>query len=97
MTEQLFRNGTSIGFGEAVAPPADPRELPSGRSAIDFVDGDLSAFWRLCAHTAVRAGLIGVGLYAVGDRDKSLWLHALGGSLAIETFVLAWVLAQGKR
>lgn len=85
--EQLSLNGAPVvGFGEA--PPTDPRELPSGRSAIDFVDGKPWAFARMGLHTVGRAGLIGLGLYAAGDRDKRLCLHALGGSLAIETFVL---------
>jgi hypothetical protein len=94
MTERLFLgNAPVVGFGDTSVSSPDPRELPSGRSAIDLVDGKPGAFWQTCAHTVGRAGLIGLGLYAAGDRER-VWLHALGGSLAIETFVLGWVLVR---
>ena len=98
MSERLSFNGAGVelvGLGDVSPPcPPDPRELPSSRSAIDFVDGVPGAFFRMCAHTAVRSAIIGVGLYATGDRTKRLWLHALGGGVAIEAAAMVWVLTR---
>ena len=93
----MTRNGMPvIGFGDAVvAPPSDPRELPSSRSAIDLVEGKPGAIWRAGGHTLLRAGLIGTGLYVIGsDRNPHLWARALGGAMAIEVFALGWVLVR---
>jgi len=93
----MTRNGMPvIGFGDAVvAPPSDPRELPSSRSAIDLVEGKPGAIWRAGGHTLLRAGLIGTGLYVIGaDRNPHLWARALGGAMAIEVFALGWVLVN---
>lgn len=68
-------------------------DLPSQSSAYDLVTGQPGAVPRVAAHVVVRAGLIAIGLYAAGAR-KDLARHALGGSLSIEAFVLAWAIAH---
>lgn len=98
--EQLSLGGAPVvGFGGAdVAPPSDPRELPSSRSAIALVDGQPGAIWRAGGHTLLRAGLIGSGLYVLGaDRGEHLWVRALGASMAIELFAIGWVLANRSK
>lgn len=97
MPEELFLgNAPVVGFGEAiVTPPRDPRELPSGGSAIALVDGKPGAIWGVVGHTLLRSALIGSGMYVIGaDRNPHLWVRALGGGVAIEVFVLGWVLVH---
>jgi hypothetical protein len=44
----------------------------------------------------LRSFLIGTGLWVFGDRNPKLIYRAIGASLAIETFVLTWVLLNQK-
>jgi hypothetical protein len=97
MREHLsFNSAPVVGFGDAsVAPPTDPRELPSSRSAIDLVEGKPGAFWKAGAHTILRSALIGSGMYVIGgDRNPRLWVRALGAGVAIEVFAIGWVLTH---
>ena len=68
--------------------------LPSGESAEALVGGEVSALPVVIFHTGLRAGLIGVGLYAVGFRGPQLIKGAIAGALGIEAFVLAWALYE---
>lgn len=61
--------------------------LPSSKAAYRLVAGDISAVPAVLGTMAGRAGLLAIGMYAFGARDR-LVLNALGGALAIEAFVL---------
>lgn len=73
--------------------PALAATLPSAGSAMALVNGEPGALPLVVCHTAVRAGIIGVGLVLAGQRTK-LVRTALAGSLAIEAFVLCWAAYQ---
>lgn len=75
------------GFGLGALPAC--AALPSGTSAASLVAGDWGALPLAVLHTALRAGLVGAGLYAAGER-AAVVKKAVAGSLAIEAFVLAW-------
>jgi hypothetical protein len=77
-----------------VPPPAPA--LPSGESAAAFIDGDPGAWLGVIAHTALRAGLIGTGLYVAGIR-KRLIPAALAASTSIEIFVLSYIAIKKAR
>jgi len=76
------------GFGVG-DPPACAAALPSGTSAARLIAGDASALPLAVLHTALRAALVGSGLYLAGERANVV-RNAVAGSLAIESFVLAW-------
>lgn len=63
--------------------------LPSAASAMALVSGVPGSLPMVMAHTAMRAGIIGVGLVVSGQRQHVV-RTALVSSLAIEAFVLAW-------
>jgi len=71
----------------------DPRELPSSRAAIHFVDGVPGAFWGIVATTALRATLVATGIYLAGGRRNVVLQAAVAAGL-IEAFALAWVTSQ---
>ncbi len=72
--------------------------LPSGESAEALVNGDFSAIPVMVFHTAMRAALVGVGMYLVGLRGPNLVKYSLAGAASIEAFVLAWALYEnGKK
>lgn len=72
--------------------------LPSGESAEALVGGNVSALPVVVFHTGLRAGLIGLGLYAVGFRGEQLLKGAIAGAIGIEAFVLAWAIYErGKK
>ena len=70
--------------------------LPSATSACRLVSGDMSALPAAVLHTAGRAALIGVGMYASGrvagmrPTARDVGVYAVGSALAIEVFALAW-------
>jgi hypothetical protein len=69
-----------------------PATLPSSDAVSDLYDGKPGAMWGVVGSTLLRAGLIGAGMYAAGiRRPKALVRGALGGALAIEVFVFAWI------
>jgi|GEM_PF-1823514 hypothetical protein len=95
MTESVSRGGRPApGFALGDASPACaacPAALPSGSSAAALLGGDWRALPLAVGHTALRATLVGAGLYLAGERDpKRLVKNAAAGSLAIEAFVLGW-------
>lgn len=63
--------------------------LPSAQAAQDIVEGKPGGWPSMLGWTAVRAGLVACGLWAVGER-KHVVRNAVAGAIAIEVFVLAW-------
>jgi hypothetical protein len=72
--------------------------LPSGESAEALVRGEPGALPKVIFHTALRAGLVGVGLVVAGmSKPSELVRYSLAGALGIEAFVLVWAYAnKGK-
>jgi len=92
MTESVSRGGRhtpGFALGDPPACPVCPAALPSGSSAAALVGGDWSALPLAVGHTILRAALIGSGLIVAGERAHVV-RNAVAGTLAIETFVLAW-------
>jgi hypothetical protein len=85
-----FNGRQVVGFG-LDDPPSCPvcPALPSGSSAVALLSGDWHALPAVVGYTALRGALIGAGILAVGERTHVL-RNAVVGTLAIETFVLAW-------
>lgn len=71
-------------------------DLPSGEAAQKLLAGDSSALGPVIGFTLLRAGLIGVGLYAAGQR-KDVVRGAIAGATMIEVFVLAWAALEKKQ
>jgi hypothetical protein len=71
----------------AALPPA----LPSASSALALARGEPGALPIVVAHTALRAGIIGIGLYVSGQRRRIV-RTAVVSSVAIEAFVLCWAM-----
>jgi hypothetical protein len=63
--------------------------LPSQQSAAALVAGQPGALLRVLLDAGGRAALIGIGLLVLKVPDKYVVRGALGGTLAIEAFVLA--------
>ncbi len=71
--------------------PACPT-LPSSETAYRFLCGDPAAAPLLLRDWVLRSSLIGIGLYAAGEREFGSWAKkSLAGGASIEAFVLAWV------
>lgn len=91
------------GFGRSAPEPvtalgaACEATLPSSTAADRLVSGDPWAIPAVVMSTVLRGGLIAGGLYVAGLRGKDLAKGAVGGALAIETFVLGYVAAQRLR
>lgn len=72
-------------------------ELPSQQSAAALVAGQPGAWLQVSMHAAARGALIGLGAALLGVPEK-YWVRAgVGGTLAVEVFVLVheWV-QKGK-
>ena len=67
-------------------------ELPSASAARAFVRGEAS-FMPVIGTTVLRAMLIGVGMYVVGER-RNIVRNAMAGATAIEVFVMLWTLSE---
>lgn len=86
----VARGGFPVaGFALGEPPACAAAALPSGTSAAALVGGDWRALPTAVLHTALRAALVGTGLYVAGERAHVV-RNAVAGSLAIEAFVLAW-------
>jgi hypothetical protein len=83
---------TALSARQAALPPA----LPSASSALALARGEPGALPVVVAHTALRAGIIGVGLYVSGQR-QNLVRTAFVSSLAIEAFVLGWAMWKNSQ
>jgi hypothetical protein len=70
--------------------------LPSASSALALARGETGALPLVVCHTALRAGIIGVGLYVSGQR-RNLVRTALVSSVAIEAFVLGWAMWKNNQ
>lgn len=66
--------------------------LPSGQHAESLVQGDWTVVGPMLGDLLVRAGIIGVGLYAAGQREQ-LVRSSLAGATAVELAVVGWTLA----
>lgn len=66
-------------------------ELPSGTHATEAIERPSPrSIAKVAGDVLFRSTLIGAGMAAAGVR-KHVVAGALGGSLAVEAFVLAWV------
>ena len=74
----------------SAVPPTTCPLLPSAGHASRLMNGELVAVPLVALDVLMRAALIGGGMYLAGARDK-VPRYAIGGSLAIETFVLAYL------
>lgn len=88
-------------------PPDDPIacSLPSANSAADLMAGHPGAAARVASHMVLRGTLVALGV-GVADRVRAwgggeaplpperVLALGMGGSTAIEAFVLAWMLAK---
>lgn len=70
--------------------------LPSASSALALARGEVGALPLVVCHTALRAGIIGAGLYVSGQR-RNLVRTAMVSSLAIEAFVLCWAMWKNNQ
>lgn len=71
--------------------------LPSQQSAAALVAGQPGAWLQVGIHALGRGALIGVGLAVAGVPARYLLRAALGGTVAIELFVIMHELAtKGK-
>lgn len=62
--------------------------LPSQQSAANLVAGKSGAWLEVTMHAAARGALIGLGAALLGVPEK-YWVKAgVGGTLAVEAFVL---------
>jgi hypothetical protein len=68
--------------------------LPSARAVQDFLEQGPPALPPV-GTTLGRACLIGLGLYAAGER-KRLVKKSLYGALAVEGFLIGWFLMERK-
>lgn len=83
---------TSQSAQRAALPPA----LPSASSALALARGEPGALPVVVVHTALRAGIIGAGLYVSGQR-RNIVRTALVSSMAIEAFVLCWAMWKNNQ
>jgi hypothetical protein len=70
--------------------------LPSQDSARALVQGVPGAWLQVALHAAARGALIGAGAAAAGLPQKYWVRAAVGGTLAVELFVLMYELANRK-
>ncbi len=69
--------------------------LPSAQSALSLVNGESGAVFSVVRDMAMRASLIGVGLYAAGERE-ALVKKSLYAAGAIEIVVLGFAYMHKK-
>ena len=65
--------------------------LPSASHAQRLIDGELVAVPLVALDIAMRAALIGGGMYLAGAPPKNIPKYAIGGSLAVEAFAIFWI------
>jgi hypothetical protein len=71
--------------------PARPT-FPSVQAVYDLIDGKEGAALDVAKWTAVRAGLIGAGLFIGGERSfKGIVVKSLIASLVVEGFVIGYI------
>jgi len=69
-------------------------QLPSETAAKALLRGEPGALGQVVLWTVFRAGVIGAGLYAAGERDR-LARYAFAGALAVELGVLYFASRDG--
>jgi len=91
MMERIHFGGQPVaGFGGRSVVGLGDASLPSGDAAIRLMKGESGALVSVGATTLVRGALVATGLAVAGFRGTNLLKGAIGATLAIETFVLAW-------
>lgn len=69
---------------------------PGAENAQELLKGDSQALLKELFFLSERCLLVGAGLFLVGIRDKKLWQGALAGGLAVELFVLGYIVVNRK-
>ena len=69
--------------------------LPSAESATAIVRGEVEALPTLALHWIGRSALVGLGMYAFGEREK-LPQQAMAGAAVIEASILLWAWKQSR-
>lgn len=83
------------GFG--AAEPVRPT-FPSVQAVYDLKDGKEGAFLDVVKWTAIRAALIGAGLFIGGDRSwKSIAVKSVISSALVEAFVIGYIEIQARK
>ncbi len=76
----------------------DRPTFPSVQAVYDLKDGKPGAFLDVAKWTAVRAALIGAGLFIAGERGfKGLVTKSLVSSLLVEAFVIGYIQVQESK
>ena len=71
--------------------------LPSAHAVQNLYDGKDGAVFQVLGSFALRSLILAVGMRAAGIKNKKVLVRgALGGAVAIEVFVLAWVGASHR-
>lgn len=79
------------------ADPVRPT-FPSVQAVYDLKDGKEGAMLDVVKWTAIRAALIGAGLFIGGDRSfKSIAVKSVISSALVEAFVIAYVELQERK
>jgi hypothetical protein len=81
----------SRSLGELTCPPCVT--LPSAQAASQMIRGEPGGWPGVVGSTLFRAGLIALGLWAVGER-KNVFRNSLAGACSVELFVIAWAAAH---
>ena len=83
-----------LGADEVVARPS----FPSVQAVYDLKDGKEGAFFDVVKWTAIRAALIGAGLFIGGDRSfKSIAVKSVISSALVEAFVIGYIEIQERK
>jgi hypothetical protein len=90
---------SSFGRGPTPPPlgPDCPKDVPSVVYADALVGGDGSAAVPVLVWMGARAGLIALGVLAMGVRGPAVWKSAVGGTLAVEAYVLGFAAIERAR
>lgn len=74
-------------------------QLPSMAASVEFLKGNTSKILDIALATLVRTAEVAAGMYIVGGfKEKDPWRRALGGSLAVQAFIIGYALySQGNR
>lgn len=75
-----------------------PKDLPTQNAVIETLDRPTaSSVAKVIGTTAGRAALLAAGFALVGLRGETLARAAVGGSLAVEAFVVGWTIYHRRK
>lgn len=77
--------------------PIEPKSPPSTYAIAALVDGEQGALLRVAELTAVRAAMIGVGLWFAGLRHRQLVAASASASLAVTVILGLDYRARARR